>query len=103
MQQLLEFADEHPYDFYGSRNGWTRSLVLAEHDSYAEMQRNYQAIRLAEVYPLPRLRLHYLFDYGDKWMFAFKNPRKVLVQSDDPRILEQVGANPKQYPDINGW
>jgi hypothetical protein len=66
------------------------------------MQCSYQAIRLADVYPLPRLRLYYLFDYGDKWIFSFKNPRGVVMQGGEPRLLEQTGPNPKQYRDING-
>lgn len=64
MIDLLDFEDDHLFEFYGSRNGWTRNLVLFEHNSYGEMMEGYQSLRLADVYPMPRLRLYYRFDPG---------------------------------------
>ncbi len=68
MIDLLDFSDDYLFEFYGSRNGWTRNQVFFEHESYGEMMDGYDSLRLADVYPLPRLRLYYRFDPGDKWI-----------------------------------
>jgi len=54
MIDLLDFEDDHLFDFYGSRNSWTRNLVLFEHETYDEYIDGYQSLRLTDVYPMPR-------------------------------------------------
>ena len=71
MIDLLEFEDDQLSEFYGSRNGWTRNLELFGHNSYGEMIDGYHSLQLADVYPLPGLRLYYRFDPSKKWIFAF--------------------------------
>lgn len=100
MIDLLGFDDEL-FEFYGSRNGWTRSLVFFEHGTYEEYVAGYQSLRLSDVYPLPRLRLYYRFDLRYKWIFAFKNPRRVACTSDIPLLLDESGENPRQYPGMD--
>jgi len=99
MIDLLDFEDDHLFEFFGSRDGWRRHQVLVESDTYDEHIEGYQSLRLADVYPLPRLRLYYRFDLGNKWTFAFKNPRRVACRDDIPLLLEESGENPRQYPE----
>jgi len=61
----------------------------------------YRSLRLSDVYPLSRLRLYYRFDLRYKWIFAFKNPRRVARTSDIPLLIDESGNNPRQYPDMD--
>ncbi|MCI0533948.1 MAG: plasmid pRiA4b ORF-3 family protein [Verrucomicrobiales bacterium] len=60
---------------------------------------------LCEIYPIPeRLKLFYWFDFGDDWKFEIKKARAAKSPARGvryPKVIEQVGPNPKQYPNLD--
>lgn len=59
---------------------------------------------LESVLPLGKDRkLYYLFDYGDSWLFAVtksrKNPGNPEPRVKYPRVIDERGVKPEQYPD----
>lgn len=91
IQKIIEFDDEHLYEFYASRKPRNKKYSIPS------------TTKLNEVYPLNRLKLYYLFDFGDCWLFELKKSRKKKLASKTsvlPTVIEAVGENPEQYP---GW
>jgi|SRR5690554_1674710 hypothetical protein len=92
IQELVEFDDDHLYEFFISKNPRSRSNELPDDT------------RLNEVYPLTGLKLYYLFDFGGSWLFEIKKSRKKIAiekESKYPMLVETVGVNPQQYPDYD--
>jgi len=101
IQTVIEFYDDHLFEFYAGRNWRNRSVEFGDPldlDNYGE----YDQILLSEVYPLKGIKLYYLFDFGDDWRFEIKRRRKRKIPQSAlsyPRIIEAEGENPQQYPD----
>ena len=54
--------------------------------------------KLNEVYPLSGMKLYYLFDFGDDWLFQIKKSRKENLEKKDtkyPVLIESSGVNPE--------
>lgn len=99
IQSAVSFDNDHLYDFHAGRNYRHRQVRFA--DEWDEDQDAYSRIRLRDVYPLGNLKLYYLFDYGDSWMFEIRKARKVHAPQPRvryPRVIERRGRNPEQYP-----
>ena len=92
IQKLVEFDDDHLYDFYVSKN----SNRLYNSSPLAK------STKLKDIYPITGHKLYYLFDFGDEWIFQIKKSRKKKTVDDKvkyPHLLESTGVNPEQYPD----
>ena len=90
IQEVVEFDDDHMYEFYIGKNPRNRSNIININS------------KLNEVYPLVGYKIYYLFDFGDCWLFQIKKSRKKLqkeVGVDYPRLVKSVGENPEQYPE----
>lgn len=90
IQQVVDFDNDHLYDFYLAKNYQIRGKELITED-----------IKLNQLYPLKGKQLFYLFDYGDTWLFQINKSRKKLSTNDPnsyPKLVESVGKNPEQYP-----
>jgi hypothetical protein len=90
IQEVVEFDDDHMYEFYIGKNPRNRSNIININS------------KLNEVYPLVGYKIYYLFDFGDCWLFQIKKSRKKLqkeVDVDYPRLVKSVGENPEQYPE----
>ncbi|MFT5812399.1 MAG: hypothetical protein ACI9VT_000133 [Psychroserpens sp.] len=51
------------------------------------------------------VRLYYLFDYGDNWLFQIKKSKKRVVEDVKvkyPRIVKSMAVSPEQYPEYKG-
>ena len=90
IQQLVEFDDDHLYEFYLGRNPRNRAHSVPNNT------------KLNQIYPSNGLKLYYLFDFGDSWLFEISKSRKkksVEEKQDYPILIESTGINPEQYPD----
>ncbi|MEJ2157034.1 MAG: hypothetical protein P8X96_17000 [Desulfobacteraceae bacterium] len=90
IQDVVEFDDDHLYEFYIGKNPRNRSGSVRK------------SSKLNEVYPLTGYKIYYLFDFGDSWLFQIKKSRKKLQKEKGtkyPRLVKAVGKNPEQYPE----
>jgi hypothetical protein len=58
---------------------------------------------LESLYPLPKdRRLFYRFDYGDDWIFQISRARNKPFAAEPgteyPRLVDETGEKPEQYP-----
>lgn len=92
IQELVEFDDDHLYEFYLGKNPENRAHLIPE-DS-----------KLNQFYPANGLKLYYLFDFGDSWLFEIrKSSKKKHVEENKkyPALIESIGINPMQYPEYD--
>ncbi len=102
IQNIVGFDDDHAYMFFAGRSHTNRKIVFGEKAGNPYNAGDYNNIALNEIYPLNGLKLHYLFDFGDNWLFEIKKGRKKKIVQEEikyPRIIESTGNNPNQYKD----
>lgn len=90
IQTLIEFDNDHLYEFYIGKNPRNKIQSLPK------------KLNLNEIYPLTGVKLYYLFDFGDNWLFEITKSRKVQKVFPNivlPRLVESIGENPEQYPE----
>jgi hypothetical protein len=90
IQKIVEFDDDHLYEFYVGKNPRNRSGSVPKN------------VALNEIYPLSGYKIYYLFDFGDSWLFQIKKSRKKLEEDKQikyPRLIKSTGINPEQYPE----
>jgi hypothetical protein len=90
IQKIVDFDDDHLYEFYIGKNPRNRSRSVAKNT------------KLNDIYPITGYKLYYLFDFGDGWLFQVKKSRKRLLEDKQvkyPRVIKSTGVNPEQYPD----
>jgi len=100
IQQILSFDNDHLFEFYAGRNDRNRKIVFSDNAGYPYDGGDYENILLKDIYPLKRLKLYYLFDFGDNWLFEIRKSRKkAKVQQDTqyPRIVSDNGIKLRQY------
>ena len=102
IQDASDFDRDHLFEFYAGRNPRNRKVVFEDSDEWEDRLDTYADLTLENVYPLDKgLKLYYLFDFGDSWLFEIKKSRKKPKQPEAgveyPRVIERVGANPPQY------
>ena len=90
IQKLVEFDDDHLFAFYVAKNpGHLINSIPKK-------------LKLNEIYPLKGVKLYYLFDFGDSWIFQIAKSRKKITENNKttyPALIESTGINPEQYPD----
>ena len=102
IQHIVGFDNDHLFDFYAGRNERNRKIVFSKHSGYPYDGRDYENILLKDIYPLINLKLYYLFDYGDNWIFEIRKSRKKVTPNRDleyPRLVSDNGVKLKQYHD----
>jgi hypothetical protein len=100
IQDFVDFGDDHPYEFYQSRDVRSKRRT-----KYTENENSVFETTLEMLYPLNKGNgLFYLFDYGDQWVFKITKSRKKALKPianvKYPRLLEEKGTKPIQYPGI---
>jgi len=89
IQEIVGFDDDHLYEFFTGKNPRNRFQTVPEQT------------RLNELYPITGLKLYYLFDFGDDWLFQIKKSRKKKTEESAtkyPVLIGSTGVNPEQYP-----
>lgn len=99
IQKAVEFDDDHLYEFYISRTERSRDRV-----HFDDENEKIYSVTLENLYPLEKgKRLFYMFDYGDSWLFKItksrKSPQKHRQGIEYPRVVDEVGIKPEQYPE----
>jgi hypothetical protein len=76
IQNIIEFDDDHLFEFYAGRNDRKRKILFSKESGYPYDEDVYDKILLKDIYPLKGLKLYYLFDFGDNWIFEILKSRK---------------------------
>ena len=103
IQAAVEFDNDHMYEFYISRTERSRDRVRFDDEN-----EKIYSTTLESLYPLDKDRkLYYLFDYGDHWLFKItrtrKKPQEPEKEKKYPRLVEDKGKVPEQYPEREEW
>lgn len=102
IQNVFDFDNDHLYEFFAGRHDRNRKLIFSDHDEFEETQKDYASIPLSKVFPLPpQLKLFYIFDFGDNWVFQIKKSKKIseyLPSIKYPQLIKQIGKDLVQYP-----
>ena len=102
IQNIINFDNDHLFEFYAGRNDRNRKIEFSDNPGYPHDGGDYESILLKDIYPLKGLKLYYLFDLGDNWLFEIRKSRKkAKVQQDTkyPRIVSDNGIKLRQYYD----
>lgn len=102
IQKTVDFDNDHLFDFYAGRNKRNRKIVFTEEPGLPYKTGDYSNILLKDIYPITGLKLFYLFDYGDNWVFEIRKSRKKaqsIQGTKYPRIVEDNGVKLRQYKD----
>lgn len=107
IQDAVGFDRDHPFIFFiaNSASPFARRHWLTDAEAWEDKERDLRSIRLSEIYPLNRRRLYYLFDFGDDWTFEIrksKGSKSPVAGVRYPRVVDSVGPNPEQYPNLDG-
>jgi hypothetical protein len=99
IQDAVKFDNDHMYEFYVARTEDSHNR-----DVFDSQGEEIYTTTLDSLYPLPKARkLYYMFDYGDSWLFKItksrKKPHEPVKDIHYPRIINEVGKKPEQYPD----
>jgi hypothetical protein len=104
IQEIVSFDNDHLFDFYAGRNERNRKITFSEKSGSPYEGSVYEDIFLKNIYPLKGLKLYYLFDYGDNWIFEIRKKRNKVIPNRDsvyPRVVSDNGVKLKQYLDYD--
>ena len=106
IQDAVSFDNDHLFEFFIGRHPGNRAYTIGGEPNWDTFNpiRTYQNVRISKVWPLPTgMKLYYLFDFGDNWLFQIKKTRhkdkRIQPGIVYPRVIEARGKNPEQYPD----
>jgi hypothetical protein len=100
IQDIVNFDNDHGYEFYIGNSPTSRKIAFGEPDDWDEIEFRSLDTELKDIYPLGKMKVYYLFDWGDHWLFQIKKDRKIKEtepRKKYPRIIEKLGRNPLQY------
>ena len=103
-QKILDFDNNHLFEFYAGRNERNRKIEFSEEPGSPYDGQNYERVLLKDIYPLKSLKLYYLFDLGDNWLFEIRKSRKKVLPQEDmeyPRVIFDNGIKLRQYIDYD--
>jgi hypothetical protein len=103
IQKITEFENDHLFEFYAGKNERNRKLIFSEDSGYPDDGGEYSNILLKDIYPLKGLKLYYLFDFGDNWVFEIHKLRNKAIPKSGvkyPRIVSKSGDKLNQYIDF---
>jgi len=94
IQEIIEFDNDHLYEFYAGKNPRNRLYEISK------------STKLNELFPMDGLKLYYLFDFGDNWLFKIMKLKKTKTLTNDsvvPLLVKSIGENPEQYGADEEW
>lgn len=97
IQEAFRFDDDHLYSFYLHPRNERRDVY---HHPEFEPPYADEAV-IGDLGLIPGRKFRYLFDFGDSWMFdiVLEEIREGEKAPEEPKVLEQHGKAPEQYPD----
>ena len=102
IQHIVNFDNDHLFEFYAGKTDRNRKIEFTEDSGYPDDGGEYEEITLGDIYPLKGLKLYYLFDFGDNWLFEIRKSRKkakIQPNIEYPRIVSDNGVKLRQYND----
>jgi hypothetical protein len=103
IQDAFDWDDDHMYSFFLSGKAWDRQSEFARPGVGGDMMEGHRSarVRLDRLGLRPRQRIMYIFDYGDEWRHDVRVEKMDLAPEAGryPRIVEEHGTPPPQYPD----
>ena len=110
IQDAVDFDNDHLFEFFIGRHPGNRAYTIGGEPNWDRPNpvRTYRNVRISRVWPLPTgMKLYYLFDFGDNWLFQINKTRHKDKQTQPgivyPRVIEARGKNPEQYPVWEGY
>ena len=104
IQEAFDWDDDHPYAFFLSGRAWDKSTEYTSPYGMSEGDRSAAKYRLEGLPLKAGKQFLYIFDFGDELRHTIAleavQPRKAQQDMDYPRIIEQHGKAPPQYPDL---
>ncbi len=103
IQKIINFENDHLFEFYAARNERNRKLIFSDEAGNPYDGGEFEDILLKDVYPLKGLKLYYLFDFGDNWIFEIHKLRKKAIAQEGieyPRMVTENGSKLIQYADF---
>lgn len=104
IQDTIKFENDHLFGFYAGRSERNRKIIFSEDPGYPDDGGEFENIFLKDIYPLKGLKLFYLFDFGDKWIFEIHKMRQKAIAQEGveyPRVLSQNNTELMQYIDYD--
>ncbi len=104
FQNIINFDNDHLFEFYAGRNDRNRTIEYSGNHGSPYDGGGYESILLKDIYPLKGLKLYYLFDFDDNWLFEIRKKRKKATPHQDteyPRIVSDNGIKLRQYIDYD--
>ncbi|WP_175573134.1 hypothetical protein [Thalassotalea sp. PP2-459] len=99
IQNALEFDDDHMYEFSISNS--IRGKNVSEYT--CDSDEIYKTTIENILESSKGKKIYYLFDYGDNWVFQISRSRKKPFTAEldtfYPRVIDESGVKPIQYPD----
>ena len=106
IQKAVDFSNDHLFEFFVGRQPGNRAYSIGPEPNWDTFNpvKTYRNIHLSGIWPLPPgMKLYYLFDFGDNWLFQINKTRHKDKKPQSgvtyPRVIEAKGKNPEQYPD----
>ena len=100
IQKKIQFDNNHSFEFYAGRNERSRKVEFVEELAHPNGDGKYKEIELKHSFPLTGLKLYYLFNFEDNWIFEIRKSKKEpkpCAGIDYPRIIYDNGVKLKQY------
>lgn len=99
IQYAVDFDNDHLYEFYVSKTERSQNRIRFDDEN----EKIYDTT-LESIYPLEKgNKLYYMFDYGDSWLFVISKSRKKPQEAQEgveyPRVINEEGNKPEQYPE----
>ena len=101
---ILDFDNDHLFEFYAGKNERNRKIEFSDEPGSPYDGQNYERVLLKDIYPLKGMKLYYIFDLGDHWLFEIRKSRKKALPQEDteyPRVVSDNGVKLRQYLDYD--
>ena len=103
INEFIDFDNDHMFEFYISRTERSRDRIVFDDEN-----EKLYSTTIQDIFPLEKnMRLFYLFDYGDSWLFRItksrKKSQKPIKDIKYPRLINSNGNKPMQYPDYDDY
>ena len=102
IQKIVGFDNDHMYTFFAGRSHTNKKIQYSDSAANPFDSGRYGNVLLNQVYPIKGLKLYYIFDLNDNWVFEIRKSRKRKIAQENtqyPRVIQQTGDNPDQYQD----
>ncbi len=74
IQKIIEFDNDHLFEFFVGKNRRKKERVFANKDEFNSGDEEIEGLdtSLNEIFPLVGSKLYYYFDFGDSWLFKYR-------------------------------